>query len=240
MREADEGHEVVLAERREGDVAHHHHLVVAGVEGDAQVFAGVDFVALEQFDVHVGDASRRLHESVARRVLADGLEELAHERLHALDDRPRLGLAGEGVNRVEVAVALVDVEAVAHDEVRRDREADVLERLFDALLALFEQQRADLEALGAARAEVLAQVVEREPGVDDVLDDQHVAAEQVDVEVLHDAHDAAGLGRGAVGRDRHEVDLDGEFDRAHEVGHEVDGALQDADEQRRVLGVVAR
>ena len=30
----------------------------------------------------------------------------------------------------------------------------------------------------------------------------------------------------------------GQFDGAHEVGHEVDGALQDADEQRRAVRVV--
>ncbi len=128
----------------------------------------------EQLDVHVGHPTRGLDEPRAVGVLSDGLEQLAHETLHARLIDHALGLAGEGVNRVEVAVALVDVEAVAHDEVRGDREADVLQRLFDALLALFQEQRADLQAPGAARAEVLAQVVERESGVDDVFDDQNV------------------------------------------------------------------
>ena len=45
------------------------------------------------------------------------------------------------------------------------------------------------------------------PGVDDVLDDQDVAALDRRVEVLEDPHDAAGVGRRAVGGDGHEVDL---------------------------------
>ena len=78
VREADEGHEVVLAERGEGNVAHHDHLVVADLEGDAQVLARVGLDALEQLDVHVGDPPRRLEESLAVGVLADGFEQLAN------------------------------------------------------------------------------------------------------------------------------------------------------------------
>ena len=120
VREADEGHEVVLAERREGDVAHHDHLVVADLEGDAQVLAGVGSRRprrARRTCRRRAAASRRSPSRV--RVLADGLEQLAHEPLRPAAGRPRLGLADVGVDRVEVAVALVDVEAVAHDEVRR-------------------------------------------------------------------------------------------------------------------------
>jgi hypothetical protein len=56
---------------------------VTGFERDAQVFARVDVVTLEQFDVHIGNASWGLHESGAVRVLANRLEELAYQRLHA-------------------------------------------------------------------------------------------------------------------------------------------------------------
>ena len=91
---------------------------------------------------------------------------------------------------------------------------------------------------GIARTQVLAKVVEREPRVDDVLDDQDVAAGQVDVEVLDDPHHTAGLGGRPVGGDRHEVDLDGQLDGPHQVRHEVDRTLQHADQQRRIRGVV--
>ena len=44
----------------------------------------------------------------------------------------------------------------------------------------------------------------------------------------------------AVARDGHEVDLARDVDRAHEVGDEEDGALEDADEQEVALAVVRR
>ena len=60
------------------------------------------------------------------------------------------------------------------------------------------------------------------------------------VEVLEDAHDARGVRRGPIGGDRHEVDLHGHLDRAHQVGEEEDRPLQHTDQQQRAVGVVAR
>src|ERR1043166_6943161 len=85
----------------------------------------------------------------------------------------------------QVAVALPHVEAVADHEPVGNPESDVLQVGIDPLQPFLHQQRADLERGGMARPEVLAQVREREPGVDDVLDDQHVPVGEVDVEVLH-------------------------------------------------------
>ena len=85
-----------------------------------------------------------------------------------------------------------------------------------------------------------AQVREREPGVDDVLDDEHVPPRDVDLEVLEDPHDARRVGRRAVARDRHEVDLAGHGQLAHQVGDEEDRALEDADEQQIAALVVRR
>ena len=62
----------------------------------------------------------------------------------------------------------------------------------------------------------------------------------VDVEVLEDPDDARGVGRRAVARDRHEVDLARDRQVAHQVGHEEDRALEDADEQQVAAGVVGR
>ena len=75
------------------------------------------------------------------------------------------------------------------------------------------------------------------PGVDDVLDDQHVPAGDVGVEVLHDADDAGRLGARAIGGVRHPVHLDVPGERAGEVGHHHDGTLEDAHEEQ-VLPVV--
>ena len=61
-----------------------------------------------------------------------------------------------------------------------------------------------------------------------------------DVEVPEDAHDARGVARGAVARDRHEVDFAGDGQLAHQVGHEEDRALEHADEQQVAARVVGR
>ena len=73
----------MFAQRGEGDIANHHHLVVSGFEGNPEVLAGIGLDPLEQFDVHVGHPSRCLEEPLARRVFANGFEELTHEALHA-------------------------------------------------------------------------------------------------------------------------------------------------------------
>src|SRR4051794_1712382 len=74
----------------------------------------------------------------------------------------------------QVPVALVHVEPVAHDEVRRDVEADVAQVWVLALEAVLHQQRADLEAGAMAGKEVAPQPAQREPAVHDVLDDEDV------------------------------------------------------------------
>ena len=88
-----------------------------------------------------------------------------------------------------------------------------------------------------AGREVAQQPGQRQPGVDDVLDDQHVAVVDVLVEVLEDAHHARGRRRRPVGADGHELQLGRERDRPGEVGDEEDRALEHRDEQQ-VLGVL--
>jgi len=69
------------------------------------------------------------------------------------------------------------------------------------------QQRADLDRRGVAGLQVAEQVLQRQAGVDDVLDDQDVASVDRGVEVLEDPHDPRGIGRRPVAGDRHQVDL---------------------------------
>ena len=83
----------------------------------------------------------------------------------------------------QVAVPLGEVEPVADHEAIRDLEADVADGHVDLAPLRLGQERADLERRGLARAEGAAQVGERQPRVDDVLDDQHVPARDVDLEV---------------------------------------------------------
>src|SRR4051794_5265077 len=138
----------------------------------------------------------------------------------------------------QVPVPLGEVEAVADHEAVRDLEADVADGHVDLAPVRLGEEGADLEARRLAGLEVSHQIGERETGVDDVLDHQDVAPLDVDVEVLEDADDARRVGLRAVARDRHEVDLAGDRQRAHQVSHEEDGALEDADQQQVTPGVV--
>ncbi len=90
------------------------------------------------------------------------------------------------------------------------------------------------------RGQIAEQVLERQPGVDDVLDDQDVAPLDRRVEVLEDPHDPGGLGRRAVGGHGHEVDLDGDLERPHQVREEEHGALEDANEHQIAADIVPR
>src|SRR5436190_2573361 len=138
----------------------------------------------------------------------------------------------------QIAVALAEIEPVADHEPVRDLEADVAHRHVDLAPGRLRHQGAHLEARRLPRLQVAHQVREREAGVDDVLDDEHVAAFDVDVEVLEDPDDPGRIGRGAVARDLHEVDLALHREMAHQVGHEEDGALEDADQEQVAALVV--
>src|SRR5215211_1320325 len=131
----------------------------------------------------------------------------------------------------EVPIPLREVEPVPDDEAIRDLETDVADGNVDLAALRLRQECADLERGGPARPEVAHQVREREPRVDDVLHDEDVAVLERDVEVLEDADDPRRVARSPVAGDGHEVDLAGDRQLAHEVGHEEDRALEDADEQ---------
>ena len=74
---AEEGHQVVLAERVEGDVAHQDHLLV-GVGPDGHDQGGqVLGLGEDELLVHLGHPARRLEQALAVGVLADPLEEKA-------------------------------------------------------------------------------------------------------------------------------------------------------------------
>ena len=79
------------------------------------------------------------------------------------------------------------------------------------------EQRADLDARGRARAQQVHQVGDRQPGVDDVLDEEHVLVLDGPREVLRDLHDAARLGPLAVRAHAEEVDAQRQVDGARQV-----------------------
>jgi hypothetical protein len=109
----------------------------------------------------------------------------------------------------QVPEALVEVEPVAHEELVRDGEADVAngQVLHEAPVGAVEQGHGG-ERGGRPQRERLAEVVERQAGVDDVLDDQDVPAGDLRVEVLEQADPgvAATVGAGGVAGQLEEVE----------------------------------
>src|SRR5919198_1948501 len=86
------------------------------------------------------------------------------------------GVVAENRDKGQVSVALPEIEPVADHEAIRDLEADVADGDVDLAALGLREERADLEARRLARLEVPHQVGEGEPRVDDVLDDEDVAA----------------------------------------------------------------
>jgi hypothetical protein len=136
----------------------------------------------------------------------------------------------------QVPVPLVEIEAVADEELVGNREPDVPhgEVVDEPAVGAVEQGRGGQRG-GIAQPEGLAEVVEGEAGVDDVLDDEHVPAGDLGVEVLEeaDACVSPGVRVGSVARELDEVEPVRDPDRPREVGKEDDARLQRRDEERR-------
>jgi hypothetical protein len=91
-------------------------------------------------------------------------------------------------------------------------------------------------------AERLHEEVQREPGVDDVLDDEDMPALDRPVDVFQEADAAALVATaliGTVGRELHDVQRVRDRERAREIGQEHDARLEGRDQQWVESGVVA-
>src|SRR5215831_9615989 len=94
----------------------------------------------------------------------------------------------------QIPVLLGVVEAVPHDKMVVDREPEIIDG--DALVVryfLF-QERADLHGTRLPGREDLNDLLERPPGVDDVLDDDDVPASDVGGEVPQKPNVPRGFG----------------------------------------------
>src|SRR5262249_50498185 len=99
---------------------------------------------------------------------------------------------------LEVAVFLVVVETVPHDEAVFDAEADVIHRDLHQPSGGLGKEAGDLQGARPPGPQHVEQVVEGQAGVHDVLDHQQVAAIQALVEVFDQLHLARRLRRGPV------------------------------------------
>ena len=140
----------------------------------------------------------------------------------------------------QVAVALLEVEAVPDEELVRDREADVADgQILDQAAVRAVEKRCGRERARLPEAERPEQVVERQAGVDDVVDEEHVAADVVRVEILQepDAVLASGVAP-AVRGELEEVDPVRDRERPAQVGDEDEARLQQPDEDGLAARVV--
>jgi hypothetical protein len=141
----------------------------------------------------------------------------------------------------QVAVALLEIEPVAHEQLVGDREAHVADGhvLHEAAIRAVEERHRG-ERGRVAQRERLAEVVERQARVDHVLDDQDVAAGDLRVQILEeaDAGMAALVGAGRVACELDEVEAMVDRQGAGQVRDEDDARLERRDEQRLATLVV--
>jgi hypothetical protein len=142
----------------------------------------------------------------------------------------------------QTPVALLQVEAISHEELVWDGEADVADgQVVDQPPVRAVEERRGGERGGVAQRERLAEVVQGQAGVDHVLDDEDVAAGDLLVQVLQEADPrvAARVRVGAVRRELDEVEGVGDADGARQVRDEDDARLEGRDEERLTAAVVA-
>src|SRR5215218_1396445 len=149
-------------------------------------------------------------------------------------------LPPQGPDERQVPEPLGVVEPVADHEHARDVEGLVLHRHLDPQLVGLAEQHADLERRRPPRPQGLQQILQGQPRVHDVLDQDHVPPLDLVVEILQQPHHPGGLGRRPVRRRRDEVDLVRDGQRPRQVGHEHHGPLEHPNQQRIEPPVVLR
>src|SRR5688572_26223153 len=108
--------------------------------------------------------------------------------------RDRVDLWPQHADEPQIPIQVAKIEPIADDELIRDREAGVVHGNLDEPPGRLVEQRADAEGRRVLAAKVAHEVVEREPGVDDVLHDQDILALDAGRKVLEDPDETRGLG----------------------------------------------
>jgi hypothetical protein len=141
----------------------------------------------------------------------------------------------------QIAVALLEIEPVAHEQLVGHREAHVADRhiLHEAAIGAVEERHRG-ERGRIAERECLAEVVECQARVDHVLDDQNVAAGDLRIQILEeaDAGMAALVGAGRVACELDEVEAMVNRQGAGQVREEDDARFERRDQQRLPTFVV--
>lgn len=140
----------------------------------------------------------------------------------------------------EVAVELVGVHAVADEEFRRGAESvPVCLRLFPFGRDVLVDQDAGAAGGGTVRHDMFPDLGERETGIEDVVDQEDMAALHVIFQLA--AHlELPGGKMVRIGACGERVDTDRQFDAAQEVGGEEEPAVHHDDGGEFLSGIGAR
>ena len=127
------------------------------------------------------------------------------------------------------------VQTVSHHEFVLYLESDIFDSHVDFTAARLAQQAGGPQGFRIAGAEHILKVMESQPRIDDVFDDNDVAALQWDVEVLEKTNLARTLGGRAITRHGDEIkSYRAGRHRASKVGKKHERALQHGYKVQRV------
>ena len=133
------------------------------------------------------------------------------------------------------------IEAVADDEFIFDLESDIFHLHVDLAAARLTEQAGRSQALRVARAKDVLEIRQREAGVDDVFDDDDVAALKRRIKVFQQAHLARAFRGGTVARDGDEIERDRtRREGTGEVGEKHERTFQYSDEVQRCARGIRR
>ena len=148
-----------------------------------------------------------------------------------------LGL--QGAHERQVAVAFREVQSIANNKLVGNIESH-FSHVFNFYLQRIwlAQQSHDRQGPWLAVIQVLHQPGQGEARVDDVLDDQHIAVLDLPIQILKNTHHARGTSGISIRADSHEFQLHRYIQFAGEVGNEEHRALEHADQDQVILGVL--
>src|SRR2546423_11133535 len=140
-------------------------------------------------------------------------------------------------NERQVAVALCEIESVNDNEEAWNGKADVIgANLFSSARGFF-QQHAGLDSAGLQLAHFSQHTMQCSTGIEDVINQQDVAASDVQTELLREDQ-LARLGAKAITGDADEIEAERQGEAADQVREEKDGAVEDGDDDEFAYGEI--
>jgi len=151
---------------------------------------------------------------------------------------PRGAIENEAVDAAQIAVPLGIVHAAADDELIGDVKPDISDRQVESDRRRLAQQGADGETCRPTLLQRIDNGGDRAAGVENVLDDEHVAAGDIQPVEAGDRDRAGGAARRAIGGGRDDIECARRLDFAHQIGGEDHGALQHHNETQPFAAVI--